>query len=223
MPEIPVEKIIRSRRRTIALEVTPQATLIVRAPHRVPQAYIEQMIRDKRAWVLKKFEEMKKRPQTIVHAGEEGEIFWFLGRQYPLQFVDDDKGTIERTDRLCVPRSFEPDIQRHIRQWYVHEAEKEIRSRCMWFSMMTGYSPASIRITDARQRWGSCTHKGGLNFSWRLIQAPLEIVDYVILHELVHLRQMDHSPRFWKKVEALMPDYERRRQWLRENERLLRV
>jgi predicted metal-dependent hydrolase len=91
----------------------------------------------------------------------------------------------------------------------------------MWFSMMTGYAPASIRISDARRRWGSCTYNGGLNFSWRLIQAPLEIVDYVIVHELVHLRQHDHSKKFWDKVEALMPDYERRREWLRKNERLL--
>jgi hypothetical protein len=93
----------------------------------------------------------------------------------------------------------------------------------MWFSMMTGYSPAAVRITNASQRWGSCNHRGGLNFSWRLIQAPLEIVDYVIVHELVHLRQPDHSRKFWEKVEALMPDYRRRREWLRENERLLRI
>jgi len=223
MPEIRVEKIVRSRRRTIALEVTPQATLIVRAPHRVPQAYIEQMIREKSAWVVKKLEEMKRRPQAIVHSYEEDEIFWFLGRSYPLQFTDTPSGAIERTDRLCVPLRFKPEAKRHIRQWYVDEAAKEIRSRCMWFSMMTGYSPESVRISDAKQRWGSCTSRGGLNFSWRLIQAPLSIVDYVIVHELVHLRQMDHSAKFWKKVEELMPDYERRRQWLRENERLLRV
>ena len=115
------------------------------------------------------------------------------------------------------------DIRHRLRRWYMQEAEKEIHSRCMWFSMMTGYSPSSVRITDARRRWGSCTYKGGLNFSWRLIQAPLEIVDYVIVHELVHLRQPDHSPKFWAKVEALMPDYKRRREWLRENERLLRI
>ena len=122
-----------------------------------------------------------------------------------------------------VPRTIRPDIRDGIQHWYVEEAAKEIHSRCMWFSMMTGYSPTSVRITDATGRWGSCNHKGGLNFSWRLIQAPLEIVDYVIVHELVHLRQPDHSPKFWAKVEALMPDYKRRREWLRENERLLRI
>ena len=105
----------------------------------------------------------------------------------------------------------------------MQEAQREIHARCMWFSMTTGYTPKSIRITDASQRWGSCTSTGGLNFSWRLIQAPLEIVDYVIVHELVHLRQPDHSKKFWAKVKEMMPDYERRREWLMENERLLRI
>lgn len=223
MPEIPVEKIVRSRRRTISLEVTPRATLIVRAPHRVPQGYIEQMIREKSSWILKKFGEMNGRPQAIVHTYAEGDTFWFLGRPYPLQFTETPSGGIERTDRLCVPPRFRAAARQMIRQWYIREADTEIRSRCMWFSMMTGYSPESLRITDAKRRWGSCTSRGGLNFSWRLVQAPLSIVDYVIVHELVHLRQMDHSPAFWGKVEELMPDYGRRRQWLRENERLLQV
>jgi predicted metal-dependent hydrolase len=223
MDDIRIEKIVRSRRRTIALIITPDARLIVRAPLRAPDAMIDEAIREKCGWIRKKIGEMKGRPQAVAHAYEEGEIFWFLGRPYPLHITDDAGAGIQRTDRLCVSRSIRPDIRQGMQRWYMTEAAKEIHSRCMWFSMMTGYSPASVHITDARQRWGSCNHKGGLNFSWRLIQAPLEIVDYVIVHELVHLRQLDHSPKFWAKVEALMPDYKRRREWLRENERLLRI
>jgi predicted metal-dependent hydrolase len=223
MDDIPLEKIVRSRRRTIALVITPDARLIVRAPLRAPAAMIDEVIREKSGWIRKKIGEMKGRPQAVAHAYGEGEIFWFLGRAYPLHIVDSPAIDIERTDRLCVSRLVRPDIRRGIQRWYMEEAAKEIHSRCMWFSMMTGYSPASVRISNARQRWGSCTSRGGLSFSWRLIQAPLGIVDYVIVHELVHLRQLDHSPKFWAKVEALMPDYRRRREWLRENERLLRI
>ncbi|MDD5143384.1 SprT family zinc-dependent metalloprotease [Methanoregula sp.] len=222
-PEIPVEKILRSRRKTIALEVTPQATLVVRAPHRLPQAYIDRMILEKSIWIKKKMAEMRARPQAPVRLYEEGEVFWFLGRAYPLHYTDDPVGAIVRTDRLEVSRTLRPDIRNALQRWYVEEAKKEIAARCMYFSMMTGYSPTSIRITNAKGRWGSCTYKGGLNFSWRLVQAPLSIVDYVIVHELVHLRQHDHSKKFWTKVEALMPDYQQRREWLRENERLLRI
>ncbi len=223
MDDIAVEKIIRSRRRTIALIITPDGQLIVRAPLKAPAALIEEVVLEKRNWIKKKVAEMRKRPASSVHTYEEGEIFFFLGRAYPLHIVDFAGSGIERTDRLCVSRTFIPDIRNKLKYWYIEEARKEILARCMWFSMMTGYSPTSIRITDARQRWGSCTHKGGLNFSWRLIQAPLEIVDYVIVHELVHLRQPDHSKKFWAKVKEMMPEYERRREWLRENERLLRI
>jgi predicted metal-dependent hydrolase len=223
MPEIPVEKIIRSRRRTISLEVTPWATLVVRAPLRVPVAYIDEMIREKHTWILRKIEEMRQRPAAPARVYAEGELFYYLGRAYPLHFTDDGLESILRTDRLLVPRPFMPDIRHRIRQWYREEAYREIHARCMWFSMKTGHVPASVRISDARQRWGSCTHKGGLNFTWRLIQAPPEIVDYVVVHELVHISQHDHSKKFWMKVKEIMPDYERRRKWLRDNEWMLKI
>jgi len=223
MPEFPVEKIIRSRRRTVSLEVTPHATLVVRAPHRVPASFIEEMISEKRSWILRKMEEMRQRPVLLVHEYVEGELFFFLGRPYPLHLTDGGTGAIGRTDKLNVCRTLVPGIRDRLKRWYMDEAYREIHARCMWFSMKTGHVPASIRITDASQRWGSCTYRGGLNFSWRLIQAPPEIVDYVVVHELVHISQHDHSKKFWAKVREIMPDYERRRKWLRENERLLRI
>jgi predicted metal-dependent hydrolase len=93
----------------------------------------------------------------------------------------------------------------------------------MWFSLKTGPVTAAIRITAATQRWGSCTPKGGVNFSWRLIQAPPEMVDYVVVHELVHLGQPDHSKKFWDKVRKIMPDYELRRHWLQDHVGLLKI
>jgi len=223
MQKIQVEKIIRSRRRTIALEITPSATLIVRAPLRAPSEYIEEIIRQKHSWIVRKFDEMKLRPLSSGHEYAEGEIFLFLGREYPLNIVQDSNITIERSDNLYVSSRLLPDIKNHIKRWYREEAHKEIQARCMWFSMKTGHVPTTIRITDAQQRWGSCTHKGGLNFSWRLIQAPPDILDYVVVHELVHIGQPDHSRKFWNKVREILPDYESRRKWLRENERLLKI
>lgn len=223
MEEITVEKIIRSRRRTIALEVTPAATLIIRAPLQAPAMFIEEIIRKKSSWILRKMDEMKRRPVLPGHTYTEGEMFFFLGRAYPLQIVKDDSITIERSDKLYVSRTLLPDIKNALKRWYREEAHKEIQARCMWFSQKTGHVPITVRLTDARQRWGSCTHKGGLNFSWRLIQAPPEIVDYVVVHELVHISQPDHSKKFWNEVQKIIPDYERRRKWLRKNEYLLKI
>jgi predicted metal-dependent hydrolase len=223
MDDIPVETIIRSPRRSIALVITPDGQLIVRAPLKTPAAMINEFVKEKHGWIQKTIGKMKQRPAATVHIYEEGETFFYLGREYPLHIVESGNSPIQRTDRLCVCRTLLPDIRHRLKCWYMQEARREIHARCMWFSMNTGYTPKSIRITDARQRWGSCTSTGGINFSWRLIQAPLEIVDYVIVHELVHLRQPDHSKKFWGKVREIMPDYERRKEWLRENERLLRI
>jgi predicted metal-dependent hydrolase len=223
MKEIPVEKIIRSRRRTIALEVTPAATIIVRAPLRAPAEYIAEILQQKSSWILRKMDEINRRPHPPCHEYMEGELFLFLGRSYPLHIVKDGSMTIERSDRLYVSITLLPDIRNQLKHWYREEARKEIRARCMWFSLKTGHVPETIRITDARQRWGSCTHKGGLSFSWRLIQAPPEIVDYVVVHELVHISQPDHSKKFWDKIRKIMPDFEQRRNWLKDHERLLKI
>jgi len=223
MEEIPVEKIIRSRRRTIALEVTPAATVIVRAPLGTSAEYIEVIIQKKSSWILRKMDEIRRRPLSPCHEYSEGELFLFLGRSYPLHIVENRSITIERSDRLYVSSALIPDIRNKLKHWYKDEAHKEIKARCMWFSLQTGHVPATIRITDARQRWGSCTHKGELSFSWRLIQAPPEIVDYVVVHELVHISQPDHSKKFWVKVRKIMPDYERRRNWLKDHEQLLKI
>jgi predicted metal-dependent hydrolase len=223
MEEIPVEKIIRSRRRTIALEITSRATLVVRAPRRASAADIEEIILQKSSWILRKIGEINRRPFSPCHEYAEGELFLYLGRSYPLQFVENGSLTIERGDRLYVSRTLIPDIRNELKRWYMKEAIREIPARCMWFSLKTGHVPATIRITDARQRWGSCTHKGGLNFSWRLIQAPPEMVDYVVVHELVHISQPDHSKKFWDKVRKIMPDYELRRHWLQDHVGLLKI
>jgi predicted metal-dependent hydrolase len=223
MEVIPFEKIIRSRRRTIALEITSGATLIVRAPVRASMADIEEIIRHKSSWILRKMNEIRQRPCVTCHEYTEGEMFLYLGRSYPLKIVENGSTAIERTDKLYVSRILVPDIRNQLKRWYMTEAFREIQARCMWFSMNTGHVPATIRITDAQQRWGSCTPAGGVNFSWRLIQAPPEMVDYVVVHELVHLSQPDHSKKFWVKVGKIMPDYELRRHWLKDHVGLLKI
>jgi predicted metal-dependent hydrolase len=152
MDEIPLEKIIRSRRRTIALEITSGATLVVRAPLRASSSDIGEIIRQKRSWILRKMDEVKRRPLSPGHEYAEGEMFLFLGRSYPLHIVENGSMTIERSDRLYVSSRLIPDIRNQLKHWYKEEARKEIQARCMWFSLKTGHVPATISITDARQR-----------------------------------------------------------------------
>jgi predicted metal-dependent hydrolase len=106
-------------------------------------------------------------------------------------------------------------------RWYKEQAMQVITSRVHFFIERLGVSCPIIRITSARTRWGSCSFKGTLSFTWRLVMAPLDIIDYVVLHELVHLKHKNHSKAFWLNVQAYMPDFNERRNWLKENGYLL--
>ena len=102
-------------------------------------------------------------------------------------------------------------------QWYRQQARTVFTERVELYAQKYGFEYAKIRISSARTRWGSCSSKGTLSFTWRLVMAPLEIVDYVVVHELSHLREHNHSKAFWAQVAAILPDYKSRRKWLKVN------
>ncbi len=105
--------------------------------------------------------------------------------------------------------------------WYKERAYEKIKERVEFYAQKRGLKYNRVNITSAEKRWGSCSAKGNLNFSWRLIMAPLPVVDYVVVHELVHLIEKNHSKEFWKKVKLFMPDYEKYKDWLKEKGHLL--
>ncbi|MDO9303429.1 MAG: M48 family metallopeptidase, partial [Anaerolineales bacterium] len=102
-------------------------------------------------------------------------------------------------------------------RWYKERALEIISERVKQYSQQYNFAPKQVKISSAKTRWGSCSPNGALNFTWRLVMAPLAVIDYVVAHELVHLRVKDHSSKFWKTVESIYPDYKKQRKWLREN------
>ena len=107
--------------------------------------------------------------------------------------------------------------------WYKNAAREKIRQRLDWYSEASGLKYNRVNITSAMRRWGSCSGKAYLSFSWRLIMAPLKVIDYVVVHELAHIEVKNHSKNFWSKVRTIMPDYEHAKSWLRHNEFLLNL
>ena len=223
METIKIDKIVRSNRKTVALIVTQDATLVVRAPVYTPMAYIERLVSKKSSWIKQKIAEVLKRPKPPAKEFVGGEGFLYLGKLHKLHIVDDPSLIIELKDRLYISKNSLPQARKVIMQWYKEEALKIIRERCAWYAKITGYKPASIKITNAQKRWGSCGPKRTLNFSWRLVMAPMEVIDYLVVHELVHIEHPDHSKLFWTKVQSILPDYKKREQWLKQNGRLLTV
>lgn len=222
MQEIKIDKIVRSKRRTLALIVTRDAQLVVRAPFAVREDTIRNFVRKKSSWIKNKKELVRKQnekfmPKKFVN----GEGFLYLGRSYRFKVIDSKN--IILTDFLEFPRSLLPQAKMHLIDWYKVQALKKISERNQWHAKVIGIKSPPVKITNAQKRWGSCGSKDMLNFSWRLIMAPLRVVDYVVIHELMHLEEKNHSGTFWRKVSLLIPGYESCKYWLKENGHLLNI
>jgi len=214
--------IIRSRRRTICLTITDEAELVIKAPTFTPMSFIQDFVNQKQRWILKKIAEMKSRPKAKLKKYENGEEFLYLGGKYQLRIAP-SKIPVQLKDELIISTKVWPHHKEAIKKWYKKEAEAVIKDRCAMFSAIMKCNPRSIRISHAMKRWGSCTSKGKLNFSWRLIMTPMAIIDYVIVHDLSPLHQLNHSKNFWGVVENTIPDYKKRENWLKENVNLLSI
>lgn len=220
-----VDQVIRSRRKTIAILVHRDGKVEVRAPLRAPRHLIDAFVESKREWINAKKDLMRQQPVLPSREFTNGEKFLFLGEQFPLRIVDD------RTQRALLALDKEFRLQQKARpqgelifeKWYRAHALKIITERCQIFATRFGFEFAKIRISSARTRWGSCSSRGTLSFSWRLVMAPVSVIDYVVIHELAHLKIKNHSSVFWAEVARLLPTYKISRAWLKQNGRTLSI
>lgn len=219
---IGVDRVVLSRRRAMALVVTPEAAVIVRAPAGTDLPRIEKFVRNHRQWIERKVAAARARPPVPEKKFVAGEIFFYLGAPCPLRFIPGPGPVIGPGGALCLPESSRDRAGTLIAEWYRRRAGEYLAARCARFAPAFGRRPAGVGITGAAKRWGSCSFSGRLNFSWRLVMAPGEVIDYVVVHELAHLVHPDHSRAFWAEVARVLPDYPARRKWLRENGDLLR-
>jgi predicted metal-dependent hydrolase len=222
MDKVKIDKLIRSRRRTIALMIAPDATLVIRAPMKASLDYIEKLVWQKRSWIEKKQQfVLKNLHLSKAKKFEHDEEFYFLGKVYKFRIVNNTK--IILADFLYFPEKFLLQARTRLINWYKQKAAEVIVERANYYSKITGWEFKKLLITGAERRWGSCSSRGSINFSWKLIMAPMEIIDYVVVHELAHIPEKNHSARFWNKVESVLPDYRIRRKWLKENEARFKI
>jgi predicted metal-dependent hydrolase len=220
---VEIDQLIRSKRKTIALIVRPDGSLLVRAPQRASNKSIQEFVAKNTGWIEKTRGRVKAADLPSPKQYLPGERFEYLGNAYPLEVAADQKKSLlleEGAFKIAGPVQDRAALL--FERWYREQARQVLNERVDNYARLHGFQYSRIGITAARTRWGSCSASGSLNFSWRLILAPLEVVDYVVVHELVHTVIHDHSKKFWQKVELTMPDYRERRKWLRKNgQRLL--
>lgn len=215
---IQIDKIIRSSRRTLSLEITRDAQLVVRAPRFVPERAIQRFITEKTLWITKKQAQQRKRlTENPQKKFQNGESFWFLGESYELMVRNtwSPKLSFEKGFIMC--SSVLHKSEALFEQWYRKQARNIISQRVAFWATHHDVEYRKITITHAQKRWGSCNRLKNLSFSWRLVMAPMKVVDYVVVHELAHTKEMNHSKRFWGLVAQMYPEYKEHKKWLKEH------
>lgn len=231
MEMIKPKKIIKSQRKTLSLQINEDGELIVRVPKFVSDNVINEFIEKNSAWIIKKIKEIQsKKSQVKVHSFEDGEEYLFLGKKLKLKIIDEFFPLSKKLPSITINEDFitvrEKDpgkIASLIQKFYKSEARKILQERVnLYLNQLNqiynfNLNYRKIQLTNGRKSLGSCSPKGDLNFSWRIIQAPLEVIDYIVIHELIHLKIKNHKRFFWLRVGRLQPDYRKSIEWLKEN------
>ena len=213
-----IDHIIRTKRKSIALIIEQDGRLVVRAPMRVSDADIKRLVKQKERWIREKQKQVKdKSTQSKPKVYMDGEEFLYQGKSYKLKIVADLDPALVLSRKFYLSLCSLPKAESVFIEWYREQARAVITERVKLYAARHGFKYRKFRITSAMTRWGSCSSMGNLNFTWRLVMAPLEVIDYVVVHELAHLRVNNHSKEFWNQVEHIMPDYKQRLRWLKEN------
>lgn len=217
--------LIQSQRRDVLLQALPGAGIRVYAPKQMRLRDIDALVRERAGQLRQMLSEAEARREAerLAHPLAEGREIMVEGRMRALRLRRGAKRSGELEANAYVLTLPEPDSEEAVRAALRAElsarALERIRQRLDVYVPSVGRTPGRVTIREQKSRWGSCSQKGNLNFNWKLIMAPQEVLDYVVIHELCHLHEFNHSPRFWALVEGQMPDYRVWKQWLKDHAR----
>lgn len=213
-----------NKRRRLTITVERDRSIVVHAPAGMSDERIRKVVESKRRWIHEKTNHPQKY-QALPHPpGKEmvsGESALYLGRQYRIEMVKRSSDGIRFSRRFLVPAKQGAKRAEALREWYIGKAGEKLVPRVKLHARQLGVDLAEVKITSNRYRWGSCTLQNNVNFNWRLIKAPMFVIDYVIVHELAHLIEANHTPRFWNVVRAQTPTMDKAKAWLKDHGQLL--
>lgn len=218
-------EVVRSpRRKKLSITVERDRSIIVHAPNAASNDSIRQAVESKRQWLFEKINHAQKFDSLPHPPGKElvnGESILYLGSVYQIELIKDEYSGIQLLDKLSIPVAYKSNGGVFLREWYLKEANFIILPRVSKHAQELGVTFLNAKIVDNRYRWGSCTSKDNVTFNWRLIKAPMFVIDYIIVHELAHLLESNHTPRFWNIVRAKSPKAGKAKIWLKENGQVL--
>ncbi len=213
-----------AKRRQLTITVERDRSVVVHAPEGLDEEKIRRVIEAKRQWIYEKINHPQKYRDLPHGPGKElvsGESALYLGRQYRIEVVRNGLDGVRFNRGFLIPADLGKKREEALREWYIGRAKEKIIPRVKAHARKLGVEAAAVKIADGHYRWGSCTTRNNVGFNWRLIKAPMFVIDYVIVHELAHLIEPNHTPRFWNIIRTQIPMMEKAKVWLKENGQLL--
>ena len=210
----------KSKRKTLSIYVEREGTVTVIAPDHLSDQEIEGVIKKKEYRIYKSLAEWEVTNTSRVNREYvNGQSFLYLGKNYSLQIVngDQEKPLILKNGHFLLRKKDRPNADQVFKEFYKEKAYPKITERVERFKKKINVNPKQVRIMELKNRWASCSEKGNLNFHWKCIIAPIDVLSYIIDHELVHLVHKNHTKAFWNEIDKVVPDFQRHIEWLRIN------
>ncbi|MBK7052381.1 MAG: M48 family metallopeptidase [Rhodoferax sp.] len=213
-----------AKRKNLTITVERDRSVVVLAPVGATDEAIDRVVQSKREWLFEKLQHAPKyqgRPHAPGKEVVSGESALYLGREYRMTLTSTPEGGVVFDRAFFIPQGDRLQTRQAFRDWYGQQAKEIILPRLARYAAELGVKVAEAAIVDNRLRWGSCTTKNNIRLNWRLIKAPMSVIDYVIVHELAHLLEANHTPDFWNIVRAKVPGAEKSKAWLKAHGQLL--
>lgn len=209
-------------RKTTDIVIERNGKVVVRPPVHYAPEQVDEVVESKRLWIYRNLAEWKDLNScAVVREWVSGETFLYLGREHRLSLVSGQDRTLKLKngsfclERSCIEKDGPAGAREAFKQFYIEKGRERFQARVAFFAPKAGVEPNGIKVKEMGYRWASCGTTGILNFHWKCMMAPPRIIDYIVVHELCHFHQADHSDAFWNEIDKLMPDYRERKIWLR--------
>ena len=212
-----------ARRQTTDIVIERDGLISVRPPLRMSPEQVDDTVFSKRLWIYRNLAEWRDLNATgVTREWVNGESFLYLGSSYRLQLVDTQHVPLKLKEgrfhllRSVVDQAGRQGAQRAFEAYFQQKGLPRIAARVSHFASRVGVSPGNVLVKELGYRWATCLPTGDMHFHWKCLMAPLTVIDYIVAHELCHLRHRDHSTAFWNEVDKVLPDYRERKEWLRK-------
>lgn len=217
-------KVEYRKRKTLSIKITPPDTIVVISPIGVSEDKLKEIVKNKGKWIVKKLDELKDIDYKSLNKDfKNDETFMYLGKDYTLNIVIDKdlKDPVTKLHEnnlfLYTPKRDKVIIKKALELFYREKCTERIIERVNYYKDIIGKSPRIVKVKEQKKRWGSCTSRGDIYFNWRIIMAPPNVVDYIVVHEMCHLIHLNHSKEFWNSVKTIIPNYEEYKKWLKKH------